>query len=254
MLSLTRARPSCALSVMPNKRQATSKPQRRVRREPPSAPRARPPTWASRIAAIQREVSGLFHAPLPRKLASVPTVLLSLKTINIILNGLRHLEGHDANLIEKLHNVARGGNMYSSAGADVLDVVLHVRTIKLIWPDQLADGVRERLSQYGSTFAEETTERIDELLVDAEPTNLKTFAAPVADLIIDAWARAGRPVRESASATFAFPVEPKSTDARTRRALLTRILNAIARHDDGPPRACQTRPAFTRSMSGSSDE
>jgi hypothetical protein len=232
MFELTAVEASYALTGMPGRRQAP--PARKVPRKSTDPRPPRRSTWTAQVTAVQREVSRLFHSPLPRKLAGKRTVLLSLRTINIILNGLLRPDRHDPVLIEKLNNVARGGNMYSAAGADILDAVLHARTIKLIWPDELADGIRERLSEYGSAFSTETTERIDQLFRHAEPTNLKTFAAPVADLVIGAWVRAGRPDRQRASVAFDFPVEPKATDARTRRALLTRILNAIARHDDGP--------------------
>jgi hypothetical protein len=210
--------------------------KRRAKREGSSAPSATPapPTlkrWAKRVEAIQDEVSALFHGDLPAQLETLPTVRSSLRVINIILNGLRHPEAHEPPLIEKLHNVARGGNVHSAASADLLDAVLHVRTIKLVWPDKLADGVRERLSEYGSAFAEETTERIEHLLRGADPENLRAFAAPVADLAIAAWVRAGSPVREAPSPAFHFPIEPKSTLPRARRALLTRILNAVARHE-----------------------
>jgi hypothetical protein len=160
---------------------------------------------------------------------------MSLRVVNTVLNGLRSPEHHDPSLVEKLHNVARGGNLYSAGGADLLDATLHVRTIKLFWPEYLADGVRERLSRYGSAFATETTERIEQLLRETNPENLRTFAGPVADLVTEAWVRAGRPARETTSAAFHVPIEPKSSDARTRRALLTRLLNAVARHEQGTP-------------------
>jgi len=122
--------------------------------------------------------------------------------------------------------------MHSAGGADLLDALLAVRTVKLIWPTLLAEGVRERLSSvHGSAFAVETTACIEDLLQDAEVENIRTFAAPVADLAMGAWVRAGRPARGETSPTFSFPIEPKETDARTRRALLTRLLNCAARHN-----------------------
>jgi hypothetical protein len=187
--------------------------------------------WKRRVADVQREVSSLYHSPLPSKLEGTATIRMSLRIVNMVLNGLSVPERHDGELVQKLHNVARGGNLYSAGSADLFDAVLHVRHIKLIWPDQLADGIRERLTEYGQAFATETTRRIEELLRDTDPQQLRTFAAPTADLVMGAWVRAGRPQREQSSPLFQFPIEPKATDVRTRRALLTRILNAITIHD-----------------------
>lgn len=212
---------------------------RRNRRGHSSGERLTLATWKRRVSAIQAEISELFHGPLPRNLESIETVRTSLRVANLVLNGLSDPERHDPGLIEKLHNVARGGNLYSSGSADLVDAALHVRTIKLVWPEELADGVRERLAEYGTAFADETSERIEHLLRDADPENLRTFSVPIADLIMGAWVRAGRPTREASSSTFHLPIEPKTTDARTRRALLMRILNAIARHEQVHPHASE---------------